>query len=352
MAEPWEWKEEDLLTLVSQQATEAINLDFKECAALDISTPKARDKSRLDLSKDVSAFANSVGGSLVYGIVEQNHVAGGIDTGYDANEITKEWIEQVINSNIQPRVPGLRINPVQLLATSPGKVAYVIYVPQGTTAHQASDKRYYKRFNFQSVPMEDYEIRDVMHRVRAPRLRIEVTIGGQTEGFVDFASFETGIQSPQIEVSVLNEDGADAAEYSQHQIFVPSDLTVDDATALFLLSTGQKGQTPVSSVMPSDTTLGAAGGSLRFSYFELHFAPGQLPLFPGERRELVSFNFRVPRSVSQRGVHVLLWRTRAPRSEPSLGAVVFQQWTGSKWHFGPMTVDELQDQGLVVRFAP
>ena len=352
MPEPWEWEEEDLLRLVSQQANEAIDLDFKACAALDISTSKARDKSNSDLSKDVSAFANSVGGTLVYGIVEKNHVAGGIDTGYDANVITKEWIEQVINSNIQPRVPGLRINPVQLSTTSAGKVAYVIYVPQGTTAHQASDKRYYKRFNFQSVPMEDYEIRDVMHRVRAPKLGIEVAIDRQTEGFVNFTSYENGIRSPRIEVSVLNEDGADAAEYSQHQLFLPSDVTLVDATALFLLSTGQKGQTPVSSVMASETTVADRTASRRFSYFELHFAPGQLPLFPGERRELVSFSFRIPQSVSERGIRFLLWRTRAPRSRPSLGAVVFRQQTMSEWYFAPMTIDQLQDAGFVARFAP
>lgn len=31
--------------------------------------------------------------------------------------------------------------------------------------HQAEDKKYYKRFNFKSEPMEDYEIRDVRSRV-------------------------------------------------------------------------------------------------------------------------------------------------------------------------------------------
>jgi len=30
--------------------------------------------------------------------------------------------------------------------------------------HQAYDHRYYKRYNFQSIPMEDYEVRDLMRR--------------------------------------------------------------------------------------------------------------------------------------------------------------------------------------------
>jgi hypothetical protein len=39
MPEPWKWGEEDLLRLVSQQATEAIDLEFKACAALDPTFP-------------------------------------------------------------------------------------------------------------------------------------------------------------------------------------------------------------------------------------------------------------------------------------------------------------------------
>ena len=40
-------------------------------------------------------------------------------------------------------------------------VIYVVDIPQSNIAHQAFDKRYYKRFNFISTPMEDYEIRDI-----------------------------------------------------------------------------------------------------------------------------------------------------------------------------------------------
>ena len=36
----------------------------------------------------------------------------------------------------------------------------------------ARDKRYYKRFNFKSEPMEDYEVKDVYNRVSVPQLEI------------------------------------------------------------------------------------------------------------------------------------------------------------------------------------
>lgn len=38
----------------------------------------------------------------------------------------------------------------------------------------AADHKFYKRFNFQSVPMEEYEVRDTSRRSEAPDLWIEV----------------------------------------------------------------------------------------------------------------------------------------------------------------------------------
>lgn len=47
---------------------------------------------------------------------------------------------------------------------------------QRVTAHQARDLRYYRRYNFESVPMADYEIRDVMNRWKHPTLKFEFQI--------------------------------------------------------------------------------------------------------------------------------------------------------------------------------
>ena len=101
---------------------------------------------------------------------EVDRVAKELDVGFNPSDITKEWLEQVIQGRIRPRINDVHINPVQLRTHSTGKVAYVVTIPQSDTAHQASDKRYYKRFNFESVPMEDHEIRDVMNRLKYPLL--------------------------------------------------------------------------------------------------------------------------------------------------------------------------------------
>ena len=59
-SEPWLWDEDDLLELVKDQVQESLNLDYKDSRALDKTPQKIAQ-----LSKDVSAFANSAGGVLI-----------------------------------------------------------------------------------------------------------------------------------------------------------------------------------------------------------------------------------------------------------------------------------------------
>jgi predicted HTH transcriptional regulator len=83
-----EWDEAYLLELISVGEQESLTLDYKRSAALAKDDPKKND-----LSKAVSAFANSEGGVLVYGMKEDKHVPTDIDEGIDRNVITKEWLE-------------------------------------------------------------------------------------------------------------------------------------------------------------------------------------------------------------------------------------------------------------------
>jgi hypothetical protein len=132
-----------------------------------------------EISKDVSAFANSEGGDIVYGVSELGRPPsrfGDIDSGIDASVITPEWLEQVINSRVQRRIDNIRIKPITLRRTRPGRYAYIVHIPASTNApHQATDKKYYKRFNFHSVPMEDYEVRDVRNRCVEPIVVAEIS---------------------------------------------------------------------------------------------------------------------------------------------------------------------------------
>ena len=83
--------------------------------------------------------------------------------------------------NIRPRIESLIIHPVTI-GNSNTDVAYVVEIPKSHTAHQAMDYRYYKRHNFESVAMEDYEIRDVMNRLKHPRIEVEFKLNKISQG--------------------------------------------------------------------------------------------------------------------------------------------------------------------------
>jgi predicted HTH transcriptional regulator len=82
----------DLERLIAEGITESLTLDYKASPSLG----KA-DKQRDELCKDVTAFANSAGGQIVYGMVDDKQVPVRLDDGADPS-ITKEWVEQVIDS--------------------------------------------------------------------------------------------------------------------------------------------------------------------------------------------------------------------------------------------------------------
>ena len=167
------WTESRLQNFITSEIEESLTLEYKSAEALDRNETKKKE-----ITKDVSAMANSAGGVLIYGIREfdqenRRHLPERI-TPVDRRKFPREWVEQIIQA-IRPRIDGIVIHSVQL-SSGESDAAYVIEIPQSNTAHQASDHRYYKRFNFQAVPMEDYEIRDVMFREQTPSIALKFLI--------------------------------------------------------------------------------------------------------------------------------------------------------------------------------
>jgi len=158
--------EEDINQLISLNIEESIHLDFKQAGSLE-----KNDKKKAEIAKDVSAFANSDGGFIIYGIKEDKHVADSLSF-VDGNEFTKEWIEQVIQTRIQPKIENLRVLPIRF-DSDIKKSIYVVDIPASSLApHMTSDKKFYRRYNFESVQMEEFEIRNLYNRKEKTKLII------------------------------------------------------------------------------------------------------------------------------------------------------------------------------------
>lgn len=164
--EKTEYNIDDITALIYNAAEESVHLDFKAAGSLS-----KDDKKKAEIAKDVSAFANSDGGIIVYGIEEQEHKAHALSY-IDGNTYTKEWLEQVIQDNIQRRIEGLEIFPIRDNGDIT-KSIYIVKIPRSSnTPHMSADKCYYKRNNFRSVKMEEYEVRDLFYREATPNLTI------------------------------------------------------------------------------------------------------------------------------------------------------------------------------------
>jgi hypothetical protein len=286
MKSPWEWDEDDIQDLIRNQVQESLILDYKRCDALARTDAKKRE-----VGKDVSAFANSAGGTIVYGVVENGHIPTEVDVGYHPMEISKEWLEHVINSHIQRRINGVRINPVQLTGSAPGKVLYVVWIPQSMRApHMAADNRFYKRFNFESVPMEEYEVRDVASRHQAPDLQLKLQ--WQTP---------VGRDVPILEVrALISNEAPEVATHAVVNIYVDSRIV--------LISSAGLGGTV-------NHVLSRGNDKVPVYVLSMNWSLMRMPIWQGESFSLAEepLVFGMPPSP---GEYVFGWRISAPRMSP------------------------------------
>lgn len=154
--------------IVKNKIRETNTLEFKRADTL-YNLLKKGDKEINEFTKDITAIANSNGGTIIYGIQEYSK---GNDKGkaecvvpIDKNKITVEWVEQMMNSRIQPRIQDYKIFEIDINENS---FVLAIEIPQSKTIHQSNNKCYYKRFQYQSVKMDDWEVKTLINRYNKP----------------------------------------------------------------------------------------------------------------------------------------------------------------------------------------
>lgn len=166
--------ETDLQGLIGE--SESMVLEFKGPEDF-LAWPKTKPKIAESLSKVVSALANTYGGQIIIGLQETQDTPRRAKSiaGVDPHHPSLETIQRIIESNVQPRLEGIRYRAITLTGVNSGLVAYAITVPQGLTAYQANDKRYYGRSEYESTALDDQLIRYKMLRERAAEATINVT---------------------------------------------------------------------------------------------------------------------------------------------------------------------------------
>jgi len=139
----------DIERLKKDKTPESDVLDYKE-----------RVVSDQDLVKHVCAFANTRGGDIIFGVKESGE--GGHPTeisGLDASDLNKERLEQVILSNVVPRL-DVQIKPICIPDSE--KHVLLIRIPDSyQKPHQSNmSKKFYRRFQFESAEMTEGEVSD------------------------------------------------------------------------------------------------------------------------------------------------------------------------------------------------
>jgi hypothetical protein len=169
----------DLESLCFNQVAEGLLLEFKEKE--DASTGVLSKNDQKSIAEVVSAFANSDGGTLIFGIKSQRR--GSIDVASELAPIANieqfaDAFAQVCSLNVGPQIPDIDIRIVKLAEKKHAgflvcEVSRSDRRPHMSTAPNVH--RYYRRSFEGTVPMTPSEIRDQILAVRDAILEPIVT---------------------------------------------------------------------------------------------------------------------------------------------------------------------------------
>ena len=146
---------EDIQKSISAGVIESRHIEYKQ------TLPGGQDADRQEFLADVSAFANSSGGAILYGVEELEGKpisAPGIPINDPDSEILR--LESIIRSGVDPRLPGLEFKLIQDQAVNP---ILVLFIPRSWhQPHVVTFKgstKFYARGAAGKYPMDITEVR-------------------------------------------------------------------------------------------------------------------------------------------------------------------------------------------------
>uniref|UniRef100_A0A7V4WKN3 ATP-binding protein n=1 Tax=Candidatus Caldatribacterium saccharofermentans TaxID=1454753 RepID=A0A7V4WKN3_9BACT len=145
----------DLESLMSAQVPEGQRIEYKEKIELD------KESGKKEFLADISSFANTAGGWIIFGIWEEGGCPKDI-VGVETDDVDALYqrMDNIIQSGISPRIPGISIGKVEF---SGSKYVILIHVPRSYCGpHMVTlggEYRFYARNNSGKYPMTVDELR-------------------------------------------------------------------------------------------------------------------------------------------------------------------------------------------------
>ena len=137
----------DVQNLIENKIEESLTLEYKS----------ELGKKNKEIAKDISSFANTKGGTIVYGLNDKDGIP--LSIAWIKGKGIKERIENISNTAIQPGLTEILTHRIPN-PENESEAVYVVTIPESFEGPHMADYRYYKRHNYKIAPMDDQEVKD------------------------------------------------------------------------------------------------------------------------------------------------------------------------------------------------